>query len=267
MLFILSKVFWVLVQPVSLTFLLFLLAWLLVLRNRRRAGLVAGALGLTLLGVSAFTTAGALLIMPLENRFVRPAEMPEQVSAIIMLGGATSGRVSTRRQIPELTEAGDRLTETLRLAQLYPEARVVVSGGSGLMVPDGESEATTAERFFTGLGIDPARLVLEGDSRNTDENAKMTLALLGGEVSGNVLLVTSAFHMPRSIGIFRKVGLDVIAWPTDYRSGGDESVGFDIVNPVLNVTTTGVAIREWIGLVTYSWIGRTSEMFPAQGSN
>jgi uncharacterized SAM-binding protein YcdF (DUF218 family) len=266
MLFVISKVFWVLVQPVSLTFLLVLLGWLLTLFRWRRTGLTAIAMGLVLLGVSAFTTAGALLIMPLENRFVRPAVMPEQVSAIIMLGGATSGRVSTRRQIPELSEAGDRLTETLRLAMLYPEARVVVSGGAGLLVPDGESEAATAERFFTGLGLDPARLVLEDASRNTDENAKMTKALLG-DVSGNVLLVTSAFHMPRSIGIFRQVGIETIAWPTDYRSGGDETVGIDIVNPVLNVTTTGVAIREWIGLLVYSWIGRTSELFPAQAPN
>lgn len=266
MLFVLSKVFWVLVQPVSLTFLLFLLGWLLTLLRRRRSGLVAGALGLILLGMSAFTTVGALLILPLENRFERPAVMPDEVSAIIMLGGATSGRVSTRRQIPELTEAGDRLTETLRLASIYPDARIVLSGGAGLLVPDGESEAVTAQRFFIGLGVDPARLVLEGESRNTDENAKMTMAMLG-EVKGNVILVTSAFHMPRSVGIFRQVGLDVIAWPTDYRSGGDETVGIDIVNPVLNVTTTGVAIREWIGLVIYSWIGRTSEMFPAQASN
>lgn len=266
MLFIFSKVFWVLVQPVSLTFLLVLLGWLLLLFRWRRTGLSVVATALLLLGISAFTTAGALLIAPLENRFVRPAAMPGDVSAIIMLGGATAGRVSTRRQIPELTEAGDRLAETLRLAMLYPEAKVVVSGGSGLMVPDGESEAATAERFFTGLGLDPARLVLEDASRNTDENAKLTQALLG-EISGNVVLVTSAFHMPRSIGIFRQVGMDVIAWPTDYRSAGDETVGFDIVNPVLNVTTTGVAIREWIGLVAYSWIGRTSELFPAQALN
>ncbi|GLQ08374.1 hypothetical protein GCM10007913_03060 [Devosia yakushimensis] len=266
MLFVLSKIFWLLVQPVSLVFLLVFLGWLLIVFRRRVAGLIAVGAALVFLGMSAFTTAGALLIMPLENRFVRPVDMPEQVSAIIMLGGATAGRVSTRRQIPELNEAGDRLAETLRLAMLYPEAKVVVSGGSGLMVPDGESEAATAERFFTGLGLDPARLVLEDASRNTDENAKLTQTLLG-EISGNVVLVTSAFHMPRSIGIFRQVGMDVIAWPTDYRSAGDETAGFDIVNPVLNVTTTGVAIREWIGLVVYSWIGRTSELFPAQALN
>jgi uncharacterized SAM-binding protein YcdF (DUF218 family) len=266
MFFIVSKVFWAFVQPVSLTFLLFLLAWLLTLLGRRRSGLVVGGVGLLLFGACAFTTLGALMIAPLENRFERPAMLPDDVSAIIMLGGATAGRVSTRRQVAELSEAGDRLTETLRLARLYPEARIVLSGGVGLLVPDGEPEATTAERFFVDQGVEPDRLVLEAESRNTDENAAMTLTMLG-EPDGKVVLVTSAFHMPRSVGIFRKAGLEVIAWPADYRSAGDERVGFDIVNPVLNLTTTGVAMREWIGLAVYAWTGRTSAFLPAQGSN
>ena len=112
----------------------------------------------------------------------------------------------------------------------------------------------------------PERLVLEGGSRNTEENADLTKAMLGDSV-GPVVLVTSAFHMPRSVGLFRAVGVDVIAWPTDYRSAGDEGVGIDIVNPVLNLTTTGVAIREWIGLAVYFWTGRIADLFPAQDSN
>lgn len=266
MFFIVSKVFWGLVQPVSLTFLLFLFAWLLSLFGRRRSGLVVGAVGLLLFGACAFTTLGAMMIAPLENRFERPAVLPDDVAAIIMLGGATAGRVSTRRQVAELSEAGDRLTETLRLARLYPEARIVLSGGVGLLIADGEPEATTAQRFFVEQGVEPDRLVLEAESRNTDENATLTLALLG-DPDGAVMLVTSAFHMPRSVGIFRKAGLEVIAWPADYRSAGDESVGIDIVNPVLNLTTTGVAMREWIGLAVYGWTGRSSELFPAQASN
>jgi uncharacterized SAM-binding protein YcdF (DUF218 family) len=142
----------------------------------------------------------------------------------------------------------------------------VLSGGVGLLIADGEPEATTAERFFVDQGVEPDRLVLEAESRNTDENAALTLTMLG-EPDGNIVLVTSAFHMPRSVGIFRKAGLEVIAWPADYRSAGDERVGLDIVNPVLNLTTTGVALREWIGLAVYAWTGRTSSFLPAQTSN
>jgi uncharacterized SAM-binding protein YcdF (DUF218 family) len=262
MFFVVSKVFWLLVQPVSLIFLLGLLGWLLVANGRKRAGLAVSAVGLLFFGLASFTTAGALLIMPLEDRFDRPKAMPDQISTIIMLGGATAGRVSTARGVVELNEAGDRLAETLKLAQLYPHAKIVLSGGAGLLVADGETEAVTAQRFFSDLGAEPSRLLLEQESRNTHENAELTLAMLGG-TEGNIVLMTSAFHMPRSVGIFRKAGLEVIAWPVDYRSAGNETAGIDIVNPVLNLTTTGVAIREWIGLAIYALTGRSSSILPA----
>jgi uncharacterized SAM-binding protein YcdF (DUF218 family) len=266
MFFVLSKIFWGLAQPVSMIFLLLLASWLLTLLGRRRLGLVSGALGLLLLALSSFTTLGVLLIEPLEDRFAQPQAMPPVINTIVMLGGATSGRVSTARQVAELSEAGDRLAETLRLAMHYPEARIVLSGGSGLLVVDGEPEAETAARFFEGMGIARERLVLESASRNTDENAELTKAMLG-DAPGVVALITSAFHMPRSVGLFRKVGVEVVPWPTDYRSAGNEGIGLDIVNPVLNLTTTGVAMKEWIGLAVYYWTGRIDTLFPDQLSN
>jgi uncharacterized SAM-binding protein YcdF (DUF218 family) len=261
MFFIASKVFWALAQPLSLVFLLGLLSWMLGLLKRRRPALTLGGLALLIFGLSTFTTLGFNLIAPLEDRFPRPAQPPSNVSAIIMLGGATAGRVSTARQIAELTEAGDRLAETVRLAGVYPDAKIIVSGGVGLLIADGEPEANTALRFFTGQGIARERIVLESVSRNTDENAAFTAGLVR-DGAGQVLLVTSAFHMPRSVGLFRNVGVDVVPWPVDYRSAGNEGVGIDIANPVLNITTTGVAIREWLGLVAYHWTGRTKELFP-----
>lgn len=266
MFFVISKVFWGVAQPVSLIFLLLLAGWILLLRGRRRPGLWFGALGLMLFALCAFTTLGALLIQPLEDRFARPQTMPPVVGTIVMLGGATSGRISTARQVAELTEAGDRLAETLRLDQLYPQARIVLSGGSGLLVSDGEPEADTAARFFEGLGVTRERLVLESESRNTDENAELTKAMLGDN-PGVVVLVTSAFHMPRSVGLFRKVGIEVVAWPTDYRSAGNERFGFDIVSPALNLTTSGIGMKEWIGLAVYYWTGRIDDLLPAQRSN
>ena len=266
MFFVVSKVFWALVQPVSLIFLLLLGGWLLTLAGRRRLGLTSGALGLLLFMACGFTTLGVLLIGPLENRFAQPAAMPPEVNTIVMLGGATSGRFSTARQISELSEAGDRLTETLRLAMLYPEALIVLSGGSGLLVADVEPEAETAARFFEGLGIARERLVLESASRNTDENAELTKAMLGDD-PGVVVLVTSAFHMPRSVGLFREAGIAVVPWPTDYRSTGEESFGIEVIEPLSNLETASVAMKEWIGLAVYHWTGRIDELFPAQLSN
>jgi len=262
--YLVATVFWIVAQPLSVAMLLVLSGIVLLVLGRRRLALIANVLGLAVLGLCGFTSFGFLLIEPLENRFTRPSIMPATVETIIVLGGSTLARVSTVRGVSELTDAGDRLTDAVVLARLYPNALIVYSGGAGGL--DNEAEAATAERFFRAMGIARDRLVLEDQSRNTDENAEMTASMLG-DIEGPALLVTSAFHMPRSIGLFRRVGLDVVAWPTDYRSSGAESFGLDFANPVHNLNTTSIAIKEWIGLLAYHWTGRIDDVLPAQTSN
>lgn len=262
MFFVLSKVFWLLVQPISLVLLLTLGAIVLILLHRRRLALVALSVAGALVGLFAFTSLGYILIQPLENRFSVPRAMPDTIGAIIMLGGATKARPSTARQTVALNDAGERLTTTLWLAQRYPMARIVLSGGGGLMSGETESEAETARRFFVAMGIEESRLLLEGQSRNTIENAQFTRELLADE-SGHALLVTSAFHMPRSVGLFRAQGIDVVPWPTDYRSTGNQGLAFDIADPNSNFDTASTAIREWVGLVVYRVTGQIEDLFPA----
>ena len=266
MFYFISKVFWLVAQPLSLVFLFGLAALVLTVAGRRRSGAALGSAGLTILGLVSFTNIGAVLIAPLESRFERPAALPEGIDTIVLLGGATSGPVSTARQITETDEAGDRLIETIRLAQLYPDARIVPTGGVAAISTRTESEAATMQRLMLSFGIAPERIVLEDQARNTDENADYTARLLG-PAHGPVLLVTSAFHMPRSMGLFRKAGIAAIAWPTDYRSTGKEHFGIDIAEPVTNLLTASVAMREWIGLAAYHWTGRIDDMLPAQTSN
>jgi uncharacterized SAM-binding protein YcdF (DUF218 family) len=266
MFYLLSKVFWIVAQPLTVILLLVLAGTVFCLFGRRRLGFAANAAAMLVLVLCGFTSLGFLLIGPLEDRFSRPATMPEAVDAIVVLGGSTLGRVSAARGVAELNDAGDRLTEAVVLARRYPLARIVFSGGVGMFEPGGEPEAATAERLLLAMGIAPERLVLEDQSRNTDENAELTSALLGDDV-GTVLLVTSAFHMPRSVGLFRSVGVEVVAWPTDYRSTGEEGLALDVANPVHNMNTVSIALKEWIGLVAYHWTGRIGDLFPAQGSN
>ncbi|MDB5527592.1 MAG: YdcF family protein [Devosia sp.] len=259
MFLIVAKIFWTVAQPLAASLLLIVLGLLLAIRFRK-SGVIVAVLGVLVLAVSSFTTTGALLIRPLEERFERPA-WPEHVGAIILLGGATNGPISAARQISEFNLAGDRFAETLRLAQLYPEAKIVISGGMAVLMDGGEPEAETAQRFFLGMGIPQDRQVLENQARNTEENAEFSKSLLAG-IEGPKLLVTSAFHMPRSMGLFRKAGIEVLSWPTDYRSSGLEGFGVDVTNPVDNLMTTTTAIREWVGLAVYDWTGKIDEIFP-----
>lgn len=261
MFFAASKIFWLLAQPLSLTFLLGTLGFVLGFTRWRKTGRTAIGTGLVILFLSAFTTLGPLLLQPLESAFPRPAE-PARVDGIIVLGGGMDAEINEVRGGYELNRSGDRFVETLRLARRYPDARIVITGGIGSLDQDGEPEAEAGERFFEALGIAPERLVLEPASRNTAENAANTMTLIAPQPGEIWLLVTSAFHMPRSVGLFRKVGFEVTPWPIDYRGTGLEGFGLTGSQPAENVATTTLAMREWAGLLAYWVTGRIDELLP-----
>src|SRR5690606_18278611 len=133
-------------------------------------------------------------------------------------------------------------------------------GGVGLLSGGGETEAATARRFFVEQGIDPERLILEQEARNTAENAQLVAALMDGD--GLALLVTSAFHMPRSMGLFRKEGVAVQPWPVDYRALPEGGLALDLGDPVDNLDVASTALREWAGLVAYRITNRIDDLFP-----
>src|SRR5690606_33290798 len=152
---------------------------------------------LAILLVATWTTFGALLLRPLEDRFARPDPAPAEVAGIILLGGGFEGAVNLARGGYELNDSGDRMVEAAVLARRYPDAKVIVSGGAGSLLFDGEADADSAPRLLTALGVAPERLVLENRSRNTYENAIFTRDLVRPQPGQKWLLVTSAFHMPR----------------------------------------------------------------------
>lgn len=264
MTFYLSKLVWLLANPLSLTIILLTLCLLLALLRWRRTSFAAGLAALLVIGVSSWTTTGAVLIAKLEDRFQRPATAPAHVDGIIVLGGAFEARVSDGRGGYEMNEAGDRMVEAAGLALAYPGARIIVSGGNPDLFDDLPGDATIAPRFFERMGIDPARLMLEGQSRNTVENVAESMRLAKPGADEVWLLVTSAFHMPRSVALFRKAGWPVIPWPSDYRSAGTEGFGFCGDDAGRCLRQASVALREWIGLVSYWAMGRIDEPFPSR---
>jgi uncharacterized SAM-binding protein YcdF (DUF218 family) len=139
----------------------------------------------------------------------------------------------------------------------------VFSGGSGRLIYDGATEAELAVRLFESFGIAKNRIILESKSRDTDENARFTKELLLPKPGERWLVVTSAHHMPRAIGVFRAAGFPVEAYPVDFRTRG----AIDLLRPFSNVgdglRRTDTAAREWVGLVVYWMTGRSSALFPA----
>ncbi|QEE45953.1 YdcF family protein [Rhizobium sp. WL3] len=261
--FVVSKIFWNLVQPLSLVFFFGCLALVLIWMRWLRTAVAALSLSLVVLFLTLYTTLGSLLLQRLEARFPRPAADPQALSCMIVLGGAFETEVTTARGGMDLNQAADRFVEALRLAILYPDAKILVSGGDGSLSGAYEGDAAASIRFFEAFGIARDRLIAETTSRNTDENAQNSRELLASSGLGQCLLITSAFHMPRSVGLFRKAGVEVAPWPVDFRTAGNVSLALDFTQPSLNAQHMSTAVREWVGLLAYRALGRIDDVFPA----
>jgi uncharacterized SAM-binding protein YcdF (DUF218 family) len=265
MFFVASKIVGFIIQPLNLIALLLLLGLTASLLRLRRLSVLFPALALLILVVSVWTSTGSVLLEPLEDRFSRPAAQPEEVKGIIVLGGFFEGGINLVRHGYELNNSADRIVEAAILARRYPDAKIVVTGGNGSLLLAGEGDAVTAPRLLEALGIARERLRLETHSRNTYENAVFTRDLVKPKPGETWLLVTSAFHMPRAMALFRKAGFDIVAWPTDYRTAGNERLSFARDNAIDCLQNMTLAIREWAGLAAYRLSGKIDSLFPAPG--
>ena len=142
-----------------------------------------------------------------------------------MLGGSIDPELSVAHGVTVFKGSVDRIIAAAALAHRYPNARIVFSGGSAnLVADDAAKEADYAVSVFESLGIARSRLTMERRSRNTQENAEFSKALVAPKAGERWLLVTSAYHMPRSVGVFRKAGFAVEPYPADWRTGGRDDL-------------------------------------------
>ena len=257
MLFTLSKLFVVFIEP-DVLLLAAILIGLSLGRTRwaRKGRLLAGS-SATLLLLIAVVPVGDWLLAPLEQRFPRPPERPAHVDGIIVLGGAINPEMTALYGIPSLNRHAERMTAFVALARLYPSAKLVFTGGSGSIIPGRPPEADGAQQLLGELGVDPSRVIFERRSRNTYENAIFSKELVQPKPGEVWILVTSAMHLPRAVGIFRRAGWPVIAWPVDYETGSAYDIGFGHLNAI------ELALHEWSGLLAYRLLGRTDALFPA----
>jgi uncharacterized SAM-binding protein YcdF (DUF218 family) len=251
-----SKLLWFLLSPVNLLLVVALGAlWL------RRRGVAALCL-IALLAIG-FAPIGAWMIAPLEDRFSRPPADAPAPYGIIVLGGAIDEELSLSRGATSIVEGAERLTEAVVLARRYPDARVVYTGGTVSLRGARSNEAAAARELLVAMGIAPERILIETQSRNTDENARLTADLVHPLDGQRWLLVTSAWHMTRSMGLFRKAGFDVAAFPVDYRSPGPTGRWDPDLAPFRGLRTFDLAVHEWVGLTAYRLTGRIDSWFPA----
>jgi uncharacterized SAM-binding protein YcdF (DUF218 family) len=266
MFFYIAKVQSFITQPSC--FIAFLIAYgaMLIWTGWARWGRRFVSIGAALLLIAGLSPLGNALILLLEDRFPRAdLDRPPPPTGFIVLGG--SERLGgTARGVPAVNEAAEREIETAILARRFPEAKIAFTGRDAGIFYTASSEGSDFRSLITALGVAPDRLILEAESRDTHENAEFLKAELEAKgllgLGSRWLLITSGYHMPRAMGVFRKVGLPVEPWPVDYRTRGRA----DLTRPLDKVSEglrrTDIAAREWAGMLVYWLAGRSDALFP-----
>ena len=218
---------------------------------------------IVLLAVCAFSPLGNLILYPLESRFPPWDAARGAPDGIVVLGGSIDPDLSIAYHTPVIRSAADRIVAAAALGRRYPNARIIFSGGSADLFANDAREADYAGQIFESLGIGKDRLIMERRSRNTYENAVFSKEVASPKQGERWLLVTSAYHMPRAVGLFRKAGFPVEPYPVDWRVGRDAADILSLSNIAVDgLGRTDVGVREWIGLLAYRLTGRTGELFP-----
>ena len=266
MFFIASKIFWMLASPINLLLFGALAGVLLCNGRRARFGRVLAFAAILVLLAAATLSVGTLLIGPLENRFPQPPADMRPPYGIIVLGGAIDDIASPR---PDDIRRGRRANHGGRHPrQALPRGAHRLHRGNGFFGPGASStEALRARELMTQMGVAPERITIEDKSRNTDENARFTAAIVHPEPSQRWVIVTSAFHMPRATGVFEKAGFHPIAYSVAFYTFGRWPGDLRLNDwPARNLRIIELALHEWIGLAAYWTSGRIDHLFPGPGN-
>lgn len=253
MTYTLAKTFWLLAKPTNLIVLLLAAGVVVLWLGWHQLGRALVTLGAMPLVTLAFLPVGRWLLVPLEDRFPPPEQLPDRPDGIVILGGAEKPAISKARAQPTIGASAERVTTMVELARRYPEARLLYTGAA----------ASITRTLLARQGFDVGRVVFEPEARDTYENAVFSKRLAQPRPEEQWLLVTSARHMPRSVGVFRAVDWSVTPYPVDYRTTGRIQLDYHPkAGTGSRLADLDLAMHEWIGLVAYYLLGRTREWFP-----
>jgi uncharacterized SAM-binding protein YcdF (DUF218 family) len=252
--FYLAKLAWLVLAPSHLVLWLAVAAAISLAAGRvRLAQGLAVATALVLIGFGVLPT-GDMLARALENQYPRPATPPAHIDGVVSLGGGLETGILLERQAPGWATSETRLVSTFELARRYPTARVVFTGGWGF-----DADAKAAKYIFDQMGLEPSRLTLEPNARDTYENLLYSQRLVQPKPGEVWVLATSAIQMPRAMAVARRLGWRMTPWPTDYLTTPRLALRplGDYLDVVRNLGTADQALHEWVGLAAYRVNGMT----------
>jgi uncharacterized SAM-binding protein YcdF (DUF218 family) len=261
MFFYLSKILWFFAEPGNALLLALVIGLFLTFTRFKKLGRSVVTLVVVAALVITFVPFGNWMRIALEDRFPPQDLSLQSVDGIIVLGGVISPQLSAARETLAIGGAVERITESAALARANPSAKLIFTGGTGSLTQTDLREADYVVSLYETLGVRPPQLLIDRDARNTWENANNARGLVSPGPYERWVLVTSAFHMPRAVGVFRAQGWEVIPYPVDYSTNPNAKTK----SPMSFTTGLGSlygAIHEWIGLIAYWLNGKSDAAFP-----
>jgi len=247
--FLIKKVLQILLLPHTLLFLLFVLSFILVVR-KNRWGKRLLLVGICLFYLLSIRPVSDMLQRGLERRYPPLSFLPAEIDDVVVLAGGTRNPgtdLAVANRLAPATLA--RLVEGIRLFRGKSEGFLVLSGGGfwGRPLPESSGKLMAETAVLLGIGMD--RIVLEPASLDTADQAEALAGILGDR---SFALVTSAFHMPRAVKLFRRLGMDPMPAPCDFRSFRGKAVAYDFFDFVPHpdrMTDTLLAVKEYYALL------------------
>ena len=261
MFFYTSKILWLLADPGNILLIIICLACFLAWIkwfNTLRILITFTAIFAASISILPI---GKTIVNHLENRFPAFTSLPKNIEGIIILGGVVDQHLTQDREQISINSAVERITEFAKLAKIYPKAKLVYSGGSGILGQQELKEADFVYPLLKTLDMNLERVIFENQSRNTSENASFIKDLVKPKINQRWIVITSAFHMPRAMATFRKHRWNILAYPVDYRTPSKSEFKLEF-NLISGLASFSLAIHECIGLTFYWLSGRTNELYP-----
>ncbi|RJE75271.1 hypothetical protein BGP76_19445 [Reichenbachiella sp. MSK19-1] len=250
MLFVLSKIVYWLIMPLSISMILLLSSW--CVRNtkiKKRLFL----LGIVSLLFFSNPLLSKWMINLWEPNPVLYTEITEHYDWAIVLAGITEPNRPPYDRV-QFNKGADRIVHAIQLYKLGKVKKILISGGSGVVGYDGKKESHALAGFAQMCGVDSTAIFIEDQSRNTHENALYSTQQI--TTNETAILFTSAFHIRRAKGCFQKLGITADTFPTDYYGGEIHWTPDALFIPKTeSIQTWSMLIKEWVGLGSYKLLG------------
>ena len=253
--YLFSKLIWVVLNPLNLLLIILIIGFFFKTINMKIISKAFYTLFLIFFVIAGIFPTGSLILSNLEKNYPALTTLPSYVDGILILGGPSSPGLTREHEQVSFNEAGERLTESVKLIKNYQSSKIIFSGGFGEL-----PHTYVAKKFFSEMGIDISYIIFESKSRNTFENILFSKKIINPKESENWLLVTSSFHMSRAINVAEKLNWKFIPYPVDFRTS-KKFISFKPRFALLdNFNSFNLASHEVVGLLSYYLLGRSSKI-------